>query len=306
MILTNKKVLYLLFLLILAGGLIYISQQFYFQSTNTIKIPQPQKIIVHRSSFVCENQNSSQGINNVIETINDNNDFYLELDISITKDGVLILFHDLNFELDGALVSIRKSNYSEIQESHPSILTLSELLQNYANQSFIFDIRDEVDIHANPTNENRGEFDYDQSNNILNSISAIFEIENVDITPHYFIAANKRIAFLLMNQGISNIIVGERYARPLFHGYVNNGSISSLRNGLLLISQEFNSDIIMVQKQFVDQSVMSLFNDLDLQMIVTNDFFFGLDQPHLFTASLFARLIPCDNPSMREIINTLQ
>ena len=95
---------------------------------------------IHKSENVTINENSMESIQNAI-----NNEFNMvEIDVQLTKDKQIILYHDNIIKYEDKLLIINEMTYSDICNLKKIVL-LKDVLSNFKN-SFYLDLKGNVEI----------------------------------------------------------------------------------------------------------------------------------------------------------------
>lgn len=103
------------------------------------------EIVVHRGRNIIAPENSLEGIE---EIRNISHDLRIELDVTVTKDGVPVVFHDISLE---RRFGVKKTIFDFDYEELPNITqgfhvpSLQEVLSTFPKQKFLLDLR--TDIH---------------------------------------------------------------------------------------------------------------------------------------------------------------
>lgn len=73
--------------------------------------------------------NSLEFIEKVVTTSAD----IVEVDVNYTSDRRIILYHDLNINVNGNLISVEDLTYDQVKEKEPSIMLLSQVMSKIIN-----------------------------------------------------------------------------------------------------------------------------------------------------------------------------
>ena len=204
-----------------------------------------KNLIAHRGIHYKYIENSIKAFKEAIKR-----NYTIELDIHLTKDKKIIVFHDNNLKrLTGIFKNIEESNYQEIKKII-SVPTIEEVLSI---------VNGKVPIIIETKNKKVGELEQKLSN-ILDKYNGNFAIQSFNYKSLQWFKQNKKeylTGFLINSVTSKNIIIKyllnskiiNKKIKPTYIGvnldYIDNKNIKKIKNKYLIIGYTINN-----QKEF--------------------------------------------------------
>lgn len=233
---------------------LFISNFFLFFSLNSGSNSSESFIkIIHRSTIKCEDENTIKGFLKAKDLYSEQNTLF-EIDLQITFDNNIILFHDANYKK----IVIKDSKLNELKKIIPNLTTFEDLLKMAPSNNFILDIRIDPKF-ANTTKKDIKKLSLKKKLIFLNKLSEI--INKYNENKYYVFVEDKVIYRHLKNQNNEIIyMVPERYFRKF--------DSLSYKN-LLDTKKKFGTNIFALDYPKLNKISLEDIKNLDLDIMLT-------------------------------------